>query len=101
MKTTLLQPSFDTITEALNWLANMGFTHDFNIKPLDRQQSISAADFSIAYIFRFEGDTDPGDENILFALQSNKHALKGVLLSAFGVYADSFSSEIIKKLTLH
>lgn len=101
MKTNILQPSFDTITEALSWLTNMGFTHDFNIKNLDKPQPISATDFSITYVFRFEGDTDPGDANILYAIQSEKHSLKGVLLSAFGVYADSFSNEMIKKLTIH
>lgn len=101
MKTILTQPPFDTITEALNWLTNIGFTHDFNIKKQEEPSIISSEDFSIAYVFRFEGDTDPGDENILFAIQSEKHSLKGVFLSAFGVYADSFSNEIIKKLARH
>ncbi|KUJ60808.1 phosphoribosylpyrophosphate synthetase [Flavobacteriaceae bacterium CRH] len=100
------QPSFDTVTEALLWLNNQGFTKDFNIAEdcilfNNRKQSLSLEEFNIDYYFRFEGDTDPGDEDIVYGISSVKNDLKGVLMSAFGMYADSMSVEMIRKLAVH
>ena len=99
------QPSFDTVTEALQWLGNEGFTHDFNldedcIRYNNGSQSMSPDDFNIEYFFRFEGDTDPGDENIVYGINSETFDIKGVMISAFGTYADSLSDKMIQKLSL-
>ena len=100
------QPSFDTVTEALQWLNQQGFSHDFNLDEDflrfdNNSQSMSPNEFSIEYVFRFEGDTDPGDEDIVYGITSDVYNIKGVLTSAFGIYADSLSSEMIKKLSTH
>jgi hypothetical protein len=100
------QPSFDTVTEALLWLNNQGFTKDFNIAEdcilfNNGKQSLSPEEFNIDYYFRFEGDTDPGDEDIVYGISSVKNDIKGVLMSAFGMYADSMSVEMIRKLAVH
>ena len=100
------QPSFDTMTEALNWLQSIGFTHDFNldgdcIRFNHPTQSLSPDDFTIEYFFRFEGDTDPGDENIVYGINSETFQIKGVMISAFGVFADPISDQMLKKLTVH
>ncbi|CAD0006670.1 phosphoribosylpyrophosphate synthetase [Flavobacterium salmonis] len=100
------QPSFDTVTEALQWLNNQGFTENFNldtncIRCNNNKQSMSPEEFKIEYIFRFEGDTNPGDEDIVYGIISEVYALKGVLTSAFGIYADSVSAEMIRKLSTH
>lgn len=99
------QPAFYTVTEALLWLNSEGFIHDFNlgencIKYDNRQYDLSPDEFDIAYIFRFEGATDPGDEDIVYGIISVSLGIKGVLTSAFGMYADSLSAEMIKKLTV-
>jgi len=100
------KPSFDTVTEALRWLGEQGFTKDFNIAEdciiyNNGKQSLSPEEFTIDYYFRFEGDTDPGDEDIVYGISSVKYDIKGVLMSAFGVYADTISDEMIKKLAVH
>jgi hypothetical protein len=100
------QPSFDTVTEALFWLNDQGFTKDFNIAEdcilfNSGKQSLSPDEFNIDYYFRFEGDTDPGDEDIVYGISSVKNDIKGVLMSAFGMYADSLSVEMIRKLAVH
>jgi hypothetical protein len=103
---SLQQPSFDTVTEALQWLNNQGFTENFNldencIRYNNNTQSMSPEEFKIEYLFRFEGDTDPGDEDIVYGIRSDIFNIKGVLTSAFGIYADSVSTEMIKKLSTH
>jgi len=100
------QPSFDTVTEALQWLNKQGFTEDFNLNENcilfnNGKQSMSPDDFNIEYVFRFEGDTDPGDENIVYGINSDTYNIKGVMMSAFGMYADAISDEMIKKLSIH
>jgi hypothetical protein len=99
-------PAFDTVTEALHWLNEQGFTVDFNLEHdclsfNNKSESISPDDFSIEYYFRFEGDTDPGDEDIVYAIKSDTLGIKGVMMSAFGMYAESVSTEMLSKLSMH
>ncbi|WP_235894367.1 phosphoribosylpyrophosphate synthetase [Flavobacterium zepuense] len=77
-----LQPSFDTVTETLTWLRNEGFTRDFNLayEYLEFNRGANAMapeDFHIEWVFRFEGDTDPGDEEIIYGITSTKFNVKG------------------------
>lgn len=103
---SLQQPYFETVTEALQWLNVQGFTENFNldvdcIRCNNNTLRMSPEEFRIEYLFRFEGDTDPGDEDIVYGIISDIYNVKGVLTSAFGIYADSVSAEMIKKLSTH
>ncbi len=53
--------------------------------------------FTIREYYRFEGMTDPADSSVVYAIESD-HGVKGVLVNAYGVYADSLSSDMITKL---
>ncbi len=97
--------NYDTVSEALNDLAKRGFTHDFNIHEeadclicTNTMTQLSPEEFEIVETYRFEGDTDPADEMIIFAISSRKHNLKGTLLNGYGIYADSSNSKIVEKL---
>lgn len=100
--------SYETVSEAINDLVKRGYTHDFNVHT-DKEclvcntslTQLSPDDFEIDETYRFEGDTDPGDEMILFAITSTKHKIKGTLLNAYGMYSDSASTKIIEKLVNH
>ncbi|MEZ0129176.1 hypothetical protein AB9T88_05110 [Flavobacterium sp. LBUM151] len=53
------QPSFDTVTEALQWLNLQGFTENFNldencIRYNNNTQTMSPEEFKIEYLFRFD-----------------------------------------------
>jgi hypothetical protein len=107
--------SYDTITEAIKDLKARGFTVDFNIAfdkiiCSNNKICLSPEAFEITEVYRFEGNTDPGDENVLYAIESKgsgtdgpagQEKIKGVLLSAYGVYADHISNEMIRKLSVH
>ncbi|MEP2670256.1 MAG: phosphoribosylpyrophosphate synthetase [Cyclobacteriaceae bacterium] len=97
--------SFETLSEALNDLTLRGYTLDFVLhtekdclicRKTTRQ--LSSDDFEIDEFYRFEGDTDPGDEMVVYALSSSKYNVKGVVVNAFGVYADETTSKIVEKL---
>lgn len=95
-----IQLSFDTVTAALQWLQNKGYTHDFNtwlLGPVEGR-SLWPEDFLIDYTFRFEGDSDPDNEDIVYGISSDRLEIKGVLTSAFGAYADEVTQGVIAKL---
>jgi hypothetical protein len=97
--------SYDTITEAISDLKQRGYTTDFNLS-FDRivcpqsPVTLLPADFEIAETYRFEGETDPADEAILYAIAS-RQGLKGTLVNAYGIYADQTSAEMVQKLSVH
>lgn len=97
---------FETVTQAIGSLKKEGYILDFNLKGEclvceHNNTELSPAEFEIDTVFRFEGETDPGDEMILFAVSSAKFHVKGLLLNAYGMYADSASNVMISKLTKH
>lgn len=47
---------------------------------------------------RFDVDTDPGDQSVLYAISSNKYNLKGVLVNGYGIYTEPISDEMLEKL---
>jgi hypothetical protein len=40
------------------------------------------------------GDTDPGDEMIVYAVSSEQQRIKEILVNAYGPYADGTSSDL-------
>ena len=98
--------NYDTVTAALEGLKLQGFTMDFNLafdKLICKENNIclNPSQFEIMQTFRFEGATDPGDEMIVYAIASKDGNVKGVLTSAYGMYADGISAELINKLAVH
>ena len=98
--------TYDTVTEALKDLKLRGFTIDFNIAfdkiiCSNNKVCLNPNEFEIVETFRFEGDTDPGDENVVYAIESKDGTSKGTMSSAFGTYAESISTEMIQKLSMH
>lgn len=99
--------TYDTVSEAVNELIKRGYVTDFAIHP-DQEclvcnktsLQLSAEDFKIDEIYRFEGQSDPGDEMIVFAISSDTFNIKGTVVNAFGVYSSGTSSKIVEKLFL-
>lgn len=99
-----MHKSFDTLTEAITDLKGRGYIHDFNLHPewiecppLNLQ--LKPAEFHVDEVYRFEGMTNPDDSSILLAIRSST-GIKGLLVDAYGTYADSLSSEMLKRLTI-
>ena len=94
---------YGTVTEALNKFREQGFTLDFNLKE-DRIESgldvFHAEDFDIVDLYRYEGNSDPADEAVVYAIES-KDGKKGVLVTGYGTSAEGISAAILKKLAGH
>jgi len=94
--------TYDTLSEAVNGLKQRGFTIDFNIvadKLVCNHTPVSLApeEFEITEVYRFEGNTDPADEAVVYAIES-KHKLKGILVNSYGPDADAVGDALVKKL---
>lgn len=95
---------YDTVTEAVTGLRQRGYTTDFNLE-FDKivchktPVSLMPSEFEITEVHRFEGDSDPADEAIVFAIES-KHGHKGIMVNGYGANSDKVNDEMIKKLTI-
>jgi hypothetical protein len=95
--------AYDTVSQAVNGLKERGYTLDFNLKSNSVEclgQKFNPKDFEITEVYRFEGNSDPADESVVFAIES-KSGMKGVLVNAFGVYSEPLSDEMVSKLSIH
>lgn len=98
--------NYETVVDALNGLKAKGYTLDFNIafdKIICKENGLclNPNEFEITGVYRFEGDTNPDDEDIVYAIESKDGTVKGSMSSAYGLYADSISNEMVKKLSAH
>lgn len=99
-------PAYETVTEALKDLKARGYTTDFNlafdqIKCSDTGKCLSPSEFEIVEHHRFEGITNPSDEEVVYAVASKDGSMKGVLVSAFGMYSEPMDDALIRKLQVH
>ncbi len=98
--------TYDTVVYALNGLKARGYTVNFNIAfdklmCTDNKICLNPNEFEIVEVHRFEGETNPADEDVVYAVESKDGSIKGVITSAFGMYADSASTDMLKKLSMH
>lgn len=103
MLTNHLKESYGTLSETINGLIKVGYNHDFNIKEdclvcNQIDSTLSPHDFQIDKVYRFEGESNPDDQSILYAISSSKFNVKGTLINGYGISSDSATEKIIEKL---
>ncbi|WMJ74086.1 hypothetical protein RCC89_13060 [Cytophagaceae bacterium ABcell3] len=82
-----------TMSYQLDCLQGQGYNKQFSVvgdklKCLETGEMIAPDDIEIVEHERFEGISDPDDMAILYAI-TTKSGLKGTIVGAFGMYADS------------
>jgi len=90
-----------TLVETLESLRKNGYTEDFNIRfdsLICKTACLLPSDFEVDKTFRFEGNSNPSDEAILYAISSLDGKIKGVFVNSYGVYSDDISEELLEKL---
>ena len=98
--------NYNSLLEALDGLKAQGYTEDFNLKQNCLEcgagkYQLLHDEFHVDQVYRFESNSsDPDEESVLYAISSEKHELKGILLSSFGIYADPVAEEMLAKLKI-
>ncbi len=100
-----MKKGYDTLSLAIKDLQSEGYTEDFNliddgIESKNLKKQWKAGDITVTNYFRFEGMTNPGDNSILYVVES-KDGTKGLLVDAYGVYDGQISQEMIDKLNIN
>lgn len=94
---------YDSIAHAIEELRKKGYTQDFNLKEnciVCNNVRFNPDDFEITEVIRFEGDSDPADEAIVYGI-SSYDGLKGILVNGYGYSSEPMGEEIAQKLKLH
>ncbi len=93
----------ETVTEALAFLDGLGYTIEFEIDGAglalrDSAQLHALTTATVDYRFRFEGDSDPGDESIVLGVTCAGE-FRGVVVSAYGPAADPDHVTVLQALS--
>jgi|SRR5690349_17170142 len=89
----ILNEDLQTLVSCLNALLKKGFIEDYKVteaglKSIQSKKVYSPGDIKTANFYRFEGNSDPEDNSILYAIET-KDGKRGTLVDAYGPYSDT------------
>ena len=95
---------YETLSQAINDLIKRGYTFNFNIKRdciecVENNIQLHPDEFEIDEVYRFQEMSDVDNESILYAISSTRNNLKGLLVNAYSIYADTASAALVAKLS--
>lgn len=95
---------YRSVTEAIAELGRRGFTANFEyldnaFTAVDLKRSFRPEELAIVEHHRFEGVSDPDDMAIVYAIES-RDGTRGVLVDAFGAYADPGLGEFLHNVKI-
>ncbi|MBC5842817.1 MAG: hypothetical protein K2Y30_17120 [Flavobacteriaceae bacterium] len=88
---------YATVSKALDELNEKGFTFDFNLH--EEEILKNPENFEIKYIYRYEGNSNPDDESIVYGIQS-KSGKKGVFVAGFSANSVTEATQILINITI-
>jgi len=93
----------DTLSEVQRWLAGTGFTEDLiaedgALRSTPSGRVFAVGDLVVSAVYRFEGQTDPADEAILFALETPAGEPVGTFTAPYGPAVSATDEAVIDAL---
>jgi hypothetical protein len=88
---------YATVSKALEELKEKGFTVDFNNQ--EGRIINSPDDFTIVHVYRYEGESDPGDEAMVFGIKSSTGE-KGVFVAGASAWTDNSAAMVLNQLSI-
>ena len=94
--------NMSTMVSILSVLEGTGYTAQFKattsgIISLTTEKSYKPEDVSINHFYRFEGESNPDDSSIVYAIET-KSGEKGTLIDSYGMYSDPLVTAFIDKV---
>lgn len=94
------QNYIDPLSKKLRELEKEGFNDQFKylnerLQASGSKQFYGASDLEIVKEFRFEGESNPSDMSILYAIKASDGTL-GTLVDAYGTYADDELEQFLR-----
>lgn len=88
---------YASVIKALEELKSMGFTVDFNLLEEDIMRNPNH--YEILHIYRYEGESNPDDEAIVYGIKSNTGE-KGVFVAGFSPNSESEAAKVLHDLSI-
>jgi hypothetical protein len=107
METTATQkqeaPWMKSLSSCVNKMKEDGYKEDFQVTKkglttYSEDKVYRSEEVRIVNFYRFEGASDPGDNAILYVMETDD-GTKGTLVDAYGAYSDSDVSKFIVEVT--
>lgn len=95
-------PYMNTLTGCTNkWMQN-GYTDTLTAEgdglySAEKERHYRPEDIKVIEFYRFEGQSDPADNSILYVIETDD-GLKGMVVDAYGMYADGATTRFFKKV---
>lgn len=85
-------PFMNTLSSCVNKVVKDGYTDDFKVTKqglysVKNDKYYMPVDVQVVNFFRFEGQSDPADNAIMYVIETSDGA-KGTLIDAYGAYSD-------------
>lgn len=93
---------YDSPSLAIEALRKKGYTEDFNLKEnciVCNAHKFHPEEFEITEVYRFEGNSDPADEAIVYGIESH-NGIKGVLVNGYGYSSEPMGELMVRKLAI-
>lgn len=94
--------NYETLSEAVNDLVKRGYVLSFDyidksLQCNELNMRFAPEDLIIVETYRFEGATNPDDSSVVYAIEATD-GKKGVMVDAYGAYADADKAEFVTHL---
>lgn len=98
-------PFMQSLATCLNKVMKEGYTDHFTItekglESLHKHSNYKPEEIQVVNFFRFEGQSDPDDNAILYVIETND-GTKGTLVDAYGLYTDPTVSKFMKEVEIN
>ncbi len=90
----IINPNY-TLSEVINLLKKEGYSTDFNLPNSCVEFRDDPGQFVIENTFRFDVQSDPDDQSVLYAIHCKRLNIKGILLNSYGLYHEPETSKIL------
>ncbi|MCA9509743.1 MAG: phosphoribosylpyrophosphate synthetase [Myxococcota bacterium] len=93
----------ETLRDALRRFERAGFRDAFRaeregLRAIAAKRTYAPEELVIDEVARFEGDTDPQDEAVLFAVRADDGSVRGTLVATYGPQGDARLAELVHRL---
>lgn len=88
---------YASVLKALEELKAIDFVVDFNLQ----EETImnNPENYQILHIYRYEGDTSPDEEAVVYGIKSNTGE-KGVFVAGFSANSESRAAQVLLELSI-
>ena len=96
--------ALESLSSAIARLEAKGFRHSLRarrgaLRIIETDETLDPEALQIEEIVRFEGESDPDDEIVIYALNDAGRGARGTYVVTYGTYVDPLDAEMLLRLS--